>query len=362
MKYHTLVDVHYQGIEGALNNTVKTYRTLCRALEDSLEDAPEFQNKPYIIFIRNGRYYEKPVINKPYIMLLGEDKERTILTYDMAQGSKRADGSPWNNLCATLNINAPCFSAENLTIENSFDHPANFLKTPDDPTRINDAQALAVRTGKGSDRAFFKNCRLLGFQDTLFADSGTQYYLDCYLAGHVDFIYGGGQAVFDHCTIVTRHRRYVTPGEPIGYIAAPCTQKTKEYGLIFFNCRLLRETPDIPDHSTHLGRPWHPTIDWPDGARAADPDAIGNAVYINCFMDDHISPKGWDKMRGRDKAGNPIWFHPDTDARFYEYGSTGPGAIQSPSRKVLTGTEIKKYTIEKILNGWNPLSSLKELR
>ena len=59
------------------------------------------------------------------------------------------------------------------------------------------AVAAAVR----ADRAIFKNCRFLGHQDTLFADYGRQYYVDSYIEGGVDFIFGNATAVFDHSEI-----------------------------------------------------------------------------------------------------------------------------------------------------------------
>lgn len=49
-----------------------------------------------------------------------------------------------------------------------------------------------------------------------------------------------------------------------------------------------------------LGRPWHPTTTFEDG-RYADPNAIGQTVFLNTSMDDHIY--GWDKMSGKDKQG-----------------------------------------------------------
>ena len=63
------------------------------------------------------------------------------------------------------------------------------------------------------DRAVFRNLRLLGNQDTVYAGScnctpdgencitARQYFSDCYIAGNVDFIFGDGKSVFDHCEI-----------------------------------------------------------------------------------------------------------------------------------------------------------------
>jgi pectinesterase len=70
-------------------------------------------------------------------------------------------------------------------------------------------------------------------------------------------------------------------------------------------------------------------------------------------MGAHISSKGWDAMAGKDKDGKQIWFQPQ-DARFYECGSTGPGALKSDTRRVLSDSEAQNYTMAKVLNGWEP--------
>ncbi len=109
------------------------------------------------------------------------------------------------------------------------------------------------------------------------------------------------------------------------------------------------------DGTVMLGRPWHPTTLWTDGTRSADPDAVGCVVFRECFMEGHISAEGWAPMAGKNKDGEKIWFYPQ-DARFYEYGSIGPGAVQSASRRVLSDNEAQRYTPPQVLDGWEPQS------
>jgi pectinesterase len=58
-----------------------------------------------------------------------------------------------------------------------------------------------------ADRAVLTRVRLLGAQDTLYAASknpdtpSRQYFRDCYIEGHVDFIFGDAKAFFDRCHI-----------------------------------------------------------------------------------------------------------------------------------------------------------------
>ena len=86
---------------------------------------------------------------------------------------------------------------------------------------------------------------------------------------------------------------------------------------------------------------------------AANPNAVGCVVFKHCWMDSHIIAKGWERMRGWDKDRNEIWFYPQ-DARFYEYGSSGPGAVAHAARRVLSESEAQNYTVENVLGGWKP--------
>ena len=77
--------------------------------------------------------------------------------------------------------------------------------------------------------------------------------------------------------------------------------------------------------SVALARPWHPTTNFPDG-RYADPNAVGMAVFFDCFMDAHIHPDHWATMAGTARDGTKTLIFRPQDSRFYAAGSTGPGA------------------------------------
>jgi pectinesterase len=80
---------------------------------------------------------------------------------------------------------------------------------------------------------------------------------------------------------------------------------------------------------------------------------MGKAVFINTWMDAHITRDGWYSMNGTAKDGTKIAFLPE-DARFFEYNSRGPGAAANNSRRQLRNEEVKNYTHEKILGNWQP--------
>lgn len=336
--YSAIVDAHFTGQEGAAVDGVPTYRTL----GDAIVALPQNGVGRTAIFMRNGRYHEKLTIDRPYLTLIGESRDGTILTYDAAAGTRSPEGGEYGTRGSyTLRIVAPDFRAENMTIENAFDYPANAAKPDSDPTKLKGSQGVALMLDMSSDRATFVNVKITGYQDTLFPNAGRAYFAHCEIWGNVDFIFGAGRAVFDDCDIVSRDRGSSTNN---GYVTAPSTPAAQPYGLVFWHSRLKKEKPSMAPNSVTLGRPWHPF---------AKTDINSSAVYIDCWMDNHIGAKGWDRMSSVDSTGTRTWNLPE-NARFYEYGSTGPGAVKSPTRRVLTAAEAATYAPSRVMDGWIP--------
>ncbi len=331
--------------------SANSFTSIQAALVAALNNA----TKPYRIFIKAGDYYEKIVIAKPNIHLIGEDKQNTRIYYDAYAGQQSTDtaaskGQIWGTPgSATVIVRAANVQLHQLTIENSFDFLTNDALANDDPQRIANSQAVALFLDNGSDRFLAREVRLLGYQDTLFVNAGRSWFDKSFIAGNVDFIFGKGNALFTESEIHTLGRG--KPNQPHGYLVAPSTQIADEYGLTFINCRLTR-AESVPDNSVPLGRPWHPTTQFVDG-RYADPNAIGKAVFIGSWMDAHITRDGWYAMNGTAKDGTKVPFMPE-DARFFEYQNTGPGAQVNVKRRQLTAVEVQAYTQEKILGDWRP--------
>ncbi|MGZ8377572.1 MAG: pectinesterase family protein [Gemmatirosa sp.] len=334
-----LVDARHAGADGARIAGVRTFRTLRAALAAAPADA----RRPYVVRLRAGRFREKLSIDRARVTLLGAGRDSTVVTWDDAAGTPAPGGGTLGTRGSwTLRVTAPDFRAERLTIENAFDYPANARKTADDPTRLRDVQGVALALTHGSDRAVLLDVRLSGHQDTFFADAGRAYLRGCEISGHVDFIFGSARAVFEACDIVSRDR-----GDPRnnGYVTAPSTDAASPIGFLFVRSRLRKEHPRMAANSVALGRPWHPS---------ATPAAVGSAVFLDCWMDDHITVAGWDRMSSVDSATQVrYWFEPAA-ARFFEARSTGPGAVASPTRRVLGEGDVRTYTIARTLGDWSP--------
>ena len=281
-----------------------------RTIQEALDAVPAGNLKPVTVFVRKGIYKERIIVDarKNFINLIGEDKEQTILTFNNHSGTKLANGDTVNTWSsASFFVYADDFHAENISFENNAGFTAG--------------QAVALRIE--GNRASFLNCKITGFQDVLFL-SGTgvkHYFKDCYIEGTTDFIFGAATALFQNCHIHSKKNSHIT---------AASTASNIPFGFVFFDCQL---TADSLIDKVSLGRPWRP-------------DA--SVAYINCRMDKHIIPDGWNNWK------NPA---NESTARFAEYHSSGLGANAAARvkwSKQLTDEGVKKYSIENILGNWKP--------
>nr|BAB90989.1 pectate lyase P358 [Bacillus sp. P-358] len=286
-------------------------------------DAVPINNKiPVTIYIRNGVYKEVVTVpnNKPFITMIGEDPEKTIITYDNFAGRDNGVGGTLGTSgSASVYLRADDFRVTNVTFENSFD---------ENSTEVSGKQAVAVYAA--GDRQYFNNVRFIGNQDTLYVHSGSQYYNHVYVEGDVDFIFGAASAVFEHSVIHSLDRGSESNN---GYITAASTLITDPYGILIKDSKL---TSDVPAGTVYLGRPW------PAGG---NPNAKGSVVVMNSELGDHIKGEGWTSMSGL----NP------EDARLFEYKNFGPGAAINESRRQLTDEEATNWTVQNVLKGWDPM-------
>ena len=282
-----------------------------KTVQEAVNAAPLSSSaKPWIIYIKAGTYKELIYVQreKRFVCLVGEDVEKTVLTYDLYAGIIGNDGKPIGTFrTPSTFIDADDFTVENITFENSAGPKG---------------QALAIRID--GDRVVFRNCRFLGWQDTILANRGRHYFEGCYIAGHTDFIFGGATAFFEGCRIHCRRN---------GYITAASTPDNQPFGFVFSNCKITGESPDV---KTYLGRPWR---------------GFAGVIFLNTEMSEVIRPVGWHN-----------WGQPDREktSRYAEFGSTGPGAnpqARVPWARLLTEAEAKAITVDKVLggaDGWNP--------
>jgi pectinesterase len=311
---HVKVDPHGPG------STAST--TDYTAIQQALDHAPQAA-APYrtVIEIVPGTYHERINVtrNRPRITLLGLGKSPEDVVVTNSMNARQAGGTFFTE---TAQINGDQFEADNVTFENSAG-----------PT--GQAVAAAVR----SDRAIFKHCRFLGDQDTLFADYGRQYYVDSFIAGGVDFIFGNATAVFDHDTISE-----IRNGEITAHSRTSLEQTT---GYVIDHSRITHDPVPPPPGKTAgtgfgLGRPWR---------------AYARVVVMNTELPADLNPAGWSAWNSRDTTA--------PTAYYAEFHNVGPGADTSqrvPWSHQLNAKEAAAFEPQAFLRGskseapWNPVA------
>jgi pectinesterase len=281
-----------------------------KTVQAAFNALPRLNKKFVTIHIKNGVYREKIHLDsgKNNVTVIGEDKFKTILTYNDHTGKISPKGDTINTqTSATFVVKADDFTAENLTIANDAGFTAG--------------QAVGLEIQ--GDRAIIKNCRIVGNQDILYtnSDKSRQYYKNCYIEGTTDFIFGSSTVWFEQCHIHSKKNSHIT---------AASTPKENAFGYIFNDCVL---TGDTMLSKVSLGRPWRP---------------YASVTYIHSYIGPHIFPQGW-----------AAWNKLDTYSlsRYSEFENYGPGA--KPAMRVnwsrqLDEQEAKKFTLKNVFGNWNP--------
>ncbi len=269
-------------------------------IQEAIDAMRVFPTAPITLYIKNGVYNEKIELpsGKTDVTFIGESVDSTIIMFNDYSG--RGKLTTFESFTAKILGNR--FRAENITFMNN-------------AGRVGQAVALHVE----SDKAVFKNCRFIGNQDTIFAagENSRQLFIDCYIEGTTDFIFGPATAVFQNCTIRSKTDSYIT---------AANTPEGKKYGFVFIGCRLIA---DSSAQKVYLGRPWR---------------KFAKTVFLRCFLDKHILPAGWDNWSSADN---------EKTAWYAESGNTGPGSAargRVPWSHQLSAQEAAGYTLGKIFS------------
>ena len=260
-----------------------------------------------LVQVGPGLYREKLICEKRCITLRGAGADRTRLVWGDGGKLPHKDGRPTHTFRSyTAFFSGGTLCVEDMTIENDAGPGAQA------------GQAVAAYVD--SVRAVFRRVKLLGNQDTLFCAPlpekerekdgflgprslaprrlTAQYYTECEIAGDIDFIFGGGDALFENCTL-----RTVDNHIPHSYVTAP-SGKADGLGFVFWNCDFVS---DCPAGSVYLGRPWRPE---------------GKTAVLDCRLGAHIAPEGFIAWNDRTDTGL---------ATFAEADSAGPGAAERPA-------------------------------
>jgi pectinesterase len=284
----------------------KGYRTVGAAIRALPASGGEVRIAP-------GTYREKLWIGKPNVHLVGTGArpEEVVLVY---ADSSITVGNTYKT--PSVHVAGDGFRADNLTISNDWGS---------DPSRKN-SQAVALALS--GDRAVLTRVRILSTQDTLYlvkpeGKQARHVFRDCYVEGHVDFVFGNSNAYFERCQLHGVER------SNIFYTAQSRNSPDEDSAFVFSDCRLTSFA--APD-GVFLGRAWRP---------------YARVIWLNTQMDAPIAPAGWRE-----------WY-PDRsktlDTAYYaEYRSRGPGAspaTRDPRSHQLTDEEAAQWTLSAFFQG-----------
>ncbi|KAF7843166.1 putative pectinesterase/pectinesterase inhibitor 22 [Senna tora] len=302
--------VWFHGYGSTINNIVhvsKEGNGDYTSVSEAIAQAPSMATQQYIIHVGSGSYEEYVHIpsDKTNIVLIGKGPDQTkIVGYDKG---------------TTLDIDGNDFMAKDIGIVN--------LGGPSG----GGGMATAVRNA--ANNSIFFQCSIQGFQDTLWAASGRQFYKNTVISGTVDFIFGGASALFQGCTLQARLRPYVT-------FTAQARESPAFSAFSFGHCKFTmapEDAPRISQVNATLGRPWR---------------AYSTVAIIFSYIDSMVGPRGWEEMPGV----------PTDKVTFVEFQNVGPGSdtqyrVKWPGVRRLRGLdEAHSFTASGLLDAasWIP--------
>ncbi|OIW13480.1 hypothetical protein TanjilG_01048 [Lupinus angustifolius] len=256
-------------------------------ITDALKNVPRKNQKPFIIWIKQGVYNEHVEVsrNMTHVVFVGDGSKTTRIT-----GSKNfIDGVNTYNT-ATVAVQGDYFVAIGVGFENS----AGAIKH----------QAVALRVQ--ADKSIFYKCRMDGFQDTLYVHALRQFYRDCIISGTIDFVFGDAVAVFQNCTFVVRKPMQ---NQQCIVTAQGRKERYQPSGIVIQGGAIVSDPNYYPvrfDNKAYLARPWK---------------NFSRTIFLDTYIGDLIQPEGY--MPWQTDKGIPT----NTETCFYaEVNNRGPGS------------------------------------
>ncbi len=287
------------------------------------------------IFVKNGDY----VLDTTVKYENGQGKAAVTLTaHNVSIVGQSEDGVVLRSLCtndgqgtAVLEVKGQNTYLQDLTLRTADFRTEQFLTDNTSYGRL-----LAVYVN-GGQKTVMKHVTLQSNQDTYLCGH-LGYHEDCTIHGTVDFIYAGGDNLFQNNTIVMENG---------GVIGAPATNTSQQWGLVFDACTIKAGNACYPEAGVtyegySLARPWQ-----------GEP----RCYWLNTTMEILPADLGWRSMG-------------DLITHFYEYNSmdkdgnkldlskrgNSPSSLNTYS-PILTDAEAAEFNVHNILggeDGWEP--------
>ena len=278
----------------------------------------------------DGKTYPDPrsYLDSPYVSFIGQSMEGVVITNqtpDATWDNGFGQASPLEGIGKgdVLIINKEGHDAyfQNLTMKSS----------------MGDAHGRDIVLQDKSNRTVFKDACQWEYQDTYVSNnqSGKFYFEGGILRGRTDYLCGKGDVYYNEVTL-----QQCGTG---GYLAVP--SQAKNYGYVFHNCHIKKETSDV---TFYLGRPWG--------------SGTPTASFINTQMDAAPIGNGWADMSGgwpkRFAEYNPYLTSGTTlDLSGRRTSWTDKEDIQHSNDPILTIDEVQAMSLDKVMgqdDDWDP--------
>jgi pectinesterase len=154
----------------------------CVTIQEALNIAPSKSADKFIIYIKNGIYKEKIYVEKNNIILIGEDRDSTIIVYaELRSNWKQSHENDYGAAVMNIMNNVSGLIVKSLTIINNYGE----LYTSND-------HQFTIRGGKGVTRIILDDCTIISYGgDTVSlwnTSDGMYYHRNCNFEGYVDYV------------------------------------------------------------------------------------------------------------------------------------------------------------------------------
>ena len=313
-----------------------------KTVQEAIDAAPTGRIAPWLIFVKNGTYEELVTIpeNKPFIHLIGQDKEKTVISYWINNGGSSDIG--WDY--STNNPSSKTYGKQGVVQVNSTDFYTENISYIDSYGVEKQAGPMGLAMSSRNDRQAFNNCQFRSYQDTWYTDvrnsSARQYVNNCLIEGAVDFYYGAGDNFIENSTF-----RLAREGS---VIVAPSHQAGTKWGYVMVN-----NVIDGKGGANKLGRAWQnqPMAVWIN-------TTLKTTIAAEGWSEWHIAPKLFAEYNTMDADGQPVDLNNRRTTYKVDDDKLAPGETSPVTRQaILSAEEAARYTYEAVTSGnddWNP--------
>ncbi|KAL7274024.1 hypothetical protein RUND412_003095 [Rhizina undulata] len=254
------------------------------SIQSAVDSLSTTSTADQIIFIYAGTYKEQVYIpaRKAQLTIYGQTADMSSYSDNKVTITKGLSQDTVSNddLTATVRAWSAGLKMYNINLVNS---------------RGEGSQALAL-SAYATEQSYY-GMKFIGYQDTVMAETGNQLYINSYIEGAVDFVFGQyARAWFHNVQLGIR---------AAGTITANGRSSSSGVSYYVFNdCTVdVASGYTVADGATYLGRPW---------------EEYARVVFQKSTLGAVVNSAGWSVWSTSDKR--------TADVLFGEYDNSGDGA------------------------------------